>query len=205
MYISGQGQHGELQDNGVKRQRHQIQCKCQFNKNWPGFYACFNRFPFAFHMPSIYLLLLSLSLLLSPFALKLQTSSTTEEQRQGGSPSLRRSPRIDEMDHYEERWRQSEEASHSTSQPPSISVQQPDTAPWRDQYGLLMEGISDFYDFTASVNPSRSRPSSRNASPQPRNVANCMDVDEEHTLEVYDDTQDGLITGELNCELVPNA
>jgi len=153
-------------------------------------------------MPSIYLLLLSLSLLLSPFALKLQTSSTTEEQRQGGSPSLRRSPRIDEMDHYEERWRQSEEASHSTSQPPSISVQQPDTAPWRDQYGLLMEGISDFYDFTASVNPSRSRPSSRNASPQPRNVANLMDVDEEHTLEVYDDSQDGLITGELNCELV---
>lgn len=132
----------------------------------------------------------------------LQTSSTTEEQPRLGSPGLRRSPRIDEIDHYEERWRQSEEASHSTSEPPSISVQQPDTAPWRDQYGLLMEGISDFYDFTASVNPSRSRPTSRNPSPQPRNVANCMDVDKEPTLEVYDDTHDGLLTGELNCELV---
>ncbi|KAL7733221.1 hypothetical protein ACLKA6_004728 [Drosophila palustris] len=133
----------------------------------------------------------------------LQTSPTTEEQSRGGSPGLRRSPRIDEMDHYEERWRQSEEASQSTSsQPPSISVLPPDTAPWRDQYGLLMEGISDFYDFTASINPSRSRSSSRNPSPQPRNVANLMDVDKEHTLEVYDDTQDGLMAGELNCELV---
>ncbi|XP_062135701.1 trichohyalin isoform X1 [Drosophila sulfurigaster albostrigata] len=135
----------------------------------------------------------------------LQTSSATEEQPRRSSPGLRRSPRIDEMDHYEERWRQSEQqATQPSSQPqtPSISVQQPDTAPWRDQYGLLMEGISDFYDFTASVNPSRSRSTSRNPSPQPKNVANRMDVDEQHTLEVYDDTADGLVAGELNCELV---
>ncbi|KAH8307398.1 hypothetical protein KR044_011467 [Drosophila immigrans] len=134
----------------------------------------------------------------------LQTSSTTEEQSRGGSPGLRRSPRIDEMDHYEERWRQSEQAAQPPSQPqtPSISVQQPDSAPWRDLYGLMMEGLSDFYDFTASVNPSRSRPTSRNPSPQPKNVANRMDVDEQHTLEVYDDTEEGPMAGELNCELV---
>ncbi|EDW69025.2 trichohyalin isoform X1 [Drosophila virilis] len=136
----------------------------------------------------------------------LQTSQTTEEQSRGGSPGLRRSPRIDEMDHYEERWRESAAASHTASQspppPPSIAVHQPDTAPWRDQYGLLMEGISDFYDFTASVNPSRSRSTSRNPSPQPRNVAHRMDVDEAHILEVYDDSQEGLSPGELNCELV---
>ncbi|KAH8366276.1 hypothetical protein KR093_011551 [Drosophila rubida] len=134
----------------------------------------------------------------------LQTSSAAEEQPRRGSPGLRRSPRIDEMDHYEERWRQSEQATHPPSQPqtPSISVQQPDTAPWRDQYGLLMEGLSDFYDFTASVNPSRSRSTSRNPSPQPKNVANRMDVDEQHTLEVYDDTESGPMAGELSCELV---
>ncbi|EDW76926.2 uncharacterized protein Dwil_GK18920, isoform C [Drosophila willistoni] len=126
----------------------------------------------------------------------LQTSTATEEQSRT-SPGLRRSPRIDEMVQYEERW----SASH-TPEPPTIAVREPDTAPWRDQYGLLMEGISDFYDFTASVNPSRSRPNSRNPSPQPKNVAHEMDVDNEHTLEVYDDTPDGLPAGELNCEAV---
>ncbi|XP_032587448.1 trichohyalin isoform X2 [Drosophila mojavensis] len=133
----------------------------------------------------------------------LQTSSATEEQPRRGSPGLRRSPRIDEMDHYEERWRESEAASQAPSMPtPTITIHQPDTGPWRDEYGLLMEGISDFYDFQASVNPSRSRSVSRNPSPQPKNVANRMDVDEAHTLEVYDDSEAGLLAGELNCELV---
>ncbi|XP_017861963.1 PREDICTED: trichohyalin isoform X2 [Drosophila arizonae] len=133
----------------------------------------------------------------------LQTSSATEEQPRRGSPGLRRSPRIDEMDHYEERWRESEAASQAPSMPtPTITIHQPDTGPWRDEYGLLMEGISDFYDFQASVNPSRSRSVSRNPSPQPKNVANRMDVDEAHTLEVYDDSEAGLLAGELSCELV---
>lgn len=133
---------------------------------------------------------------------QLQTSNATEEQPRRGSPGLRRSPRVEEMDHYEERWRETEAAQQAASQPPSISIHQPDTAPWRDQYGLMMEGLSDFYDFTASTNPSRSRPSSRNSSPQPKPVANLMDVDEEHTLEVYDDTQEGPAVGELKCEQV---
>ncbi|KAH8378580.1 hypothetical protein KR009_000068 [Drosophila setifemur] len=138
----------------------------------------------------------------------LQTSTATEEQSGGGSPGLRRSPRIDEMDHYAERWSASQEQLHEQQQSPtgagvpSINVQQPDTAPWRDQYGLLMEGLSDFYDFTASVNPSRSRSSSRNPSPTPKNVANRMDVDKERSLEVFDDTQEGVQPGELNCESV---
>ncbi|BFF99317.1 trichohyalin [Drosophila madeirensis] len=129
----------------------------------------------------------------------LRTSPATEEQSKGGSPGLRRSPRIDEMDHYAERWSATQPEQPQT---PSINVQQPDTAPWRDQYGLMMEGLSDFYDFQASVNPSRSRSTSRNPSPQPKNVANRMDVDMEKSLEVYDDTQNGLTAGELNCELV---
>ncbi|XP_017136709.1 trichohyalin isoform X1 [Drosophila miranda] len=135
----------------------------------------------------------------------LQTSPATEEQSKGGggSPGLRRSPRIDEMDLYEERWSASRpDQDRPHPQTPSINVQQPDTAPWRDQYGLMMEGLSDFYDFQASVNPSRSRSSSRNPSPQPKNVANRMDVDLEKSLEVYDDTQNGVASGELNCELV---
>ncbi|SPP85194.1 trichohyalin isoform X2 [Drosophila guanche] len=129
----------------------------------------------------------------------LRTSPATEEQSKGGSPGLRRSPRIDEMEHYAERW-----SATQPEQPPkpSINVQQPDTAPWRDQYGLMMEGLSDFYDFQASVNPSRSRSTSRNPSPQPKNVANRMDVDMEKSLEVYDDTQNGVMAGELSCELV---
>ncbi|KAH8270453.1 hypothetical protein KR018_010236 [Drosophila ironensis] len=133
----------------------------------------------------------------------LQTSPATEEQSRGSSPGLRRSPRIDEMDHYEERWSASQEHLPEQQQPPKINVHQPpDTAPWRDQYGLLMEGLSDFYDFTASVNPSRSRSTSRNPSPSPKNVANLMDVDTERSLEVYDDTQEGVAPGELNCESV---
>ncbi|XP_017128258.1 trichohyalin isoform X1 [Drosophila elegans] len=136
----------------------------------------------------------------------LQTSSATEEQSRGGSPGLRRSPRMDEMEHYPERWSASQEQHLEPQQPPratpSINVQQPDTAPWRDQYGLLMEGLSDFYDFTASVNPSRSRSASRNPSPAPKNVANLMDVDTERSLEVFDDTQEGIVAGELNCESV---
>lgn len=108
------------------------------------------------------------------------------------------------MDHYEERWRETEAAQQAASAPPppSISVHQPDTAPWRDQYGLMMEGLSDFYDFTASTNPSRSCPSSRNSSPQPKQVTNLMEVDEEHTLEVYDDTEEGTAVGELKCAQV---
>jgi len=106
------------------------------------------------------------------FPQKLQTSSATEEQSRVGSPGLRRSPRMDEMEHYPERWSASQEQHPKQEQQPpraapSINVQQPDTAPWRDQYGLLMEGLSDFYDFTASVNPSRSRSASRNPSPAP--------------------------------------
>ncbi|KAI8041015.1 hypothetical protein M5D96_005265 [Drosophila gunungcola] len=136
----------------------------------------------------------------------LQTSSATEEQSRGGSPGLRRSPRMDEMEHYPERWSASQEQHLEPHQPPraapSINVQQPDTAPWRDQYGLLMEGLSDFYDFTASVNPSRSRSASRNPSPAPKNVANLMDVETERSLEVFDDTQEGVVAGELNCESV---
>ncbi|KAH8364149.1 hypothetical protein KR084_003191 [Drosophila pseudotakahashii] len=136
----------------------------------------------------------------------LQTSSATEEQSRVGSPGLRRSPRMDEMEHYPERWSASQEQHPVKQQPlqgaPAINVQQPDTAPWRDQYGLLMEGLSDFYDFTASVNPSRSRSASRNPSPAPKNVANLMDVDTERSLEVFDDTQEGVMAGELNCESV---
>lgn len=119
---------------------------------------------------------------------------------------MRRSPRMDEMEHYPERWSASQEQQSVQQQPPrtapAINVQQPDTAPWRDQYGLLMEGLSDFYDFTASVNPSRSRSASRNPSPAPKNVANLMDGDTERSLEVYDDTQEGVMAGELNCESV---
>ncbi|KQS44078.1 plectin isoform X1 [Drosophila erecta] len=136
----------------------------------------------------------------------LQTSTAAEEQSRGGSPGLRRSPRMDEMEHYPERWSASQEQQAVQQQPspaaPAINVQQPDTAPWRDQYGLLMEGLSDFYDFTASVNPSRSRSASRNPSPAPKNVANLMDVDTERSLEVFDDTQEGVVAGELNCESV---
>ncbi|KAH8320226.1 hypothetical protein KR067_006287 [Drosophila pandora] len=135
----------------------------------------------------------------------LQTSSATEEQSRGGSPGLRRSPRIDEMDHYEERWSARQEPPPEQPPPgaPTINIHQPpDTAPWRDEHGLLMEGLSDFYDFTASVNPSRSRSTSRNPSPVPKNVANLMDVDAEKSLEVYDDTQEGVMAGELNCESV---
>ncbi|XP_022212237.2 LOW QUALITY PROTEIN: trichohyalin-like [Drosophila obscura] len=134
----------------------------------------------------------------------LRTSPATEEQSKGGggSPGLRRSPRIDEMDHYAERWSATQPEHPEQPQTPSISVQQPDTAPWRDQYGLMMEGLSDFYDFQASVNPSRSPSSSRNPSPQPKNVANRMDAEMEKSLEVYDDTEHGLAAGELNCELV---
>ncbi|XP_043648975.1 trichohyalin isoform X1 [Drosophila teissieri] len=135
----------------------------------------------------------------------LQTSTAAEEQSRG-SPGLRRSPRMDEMEHYPERWSASQEQQSVQQQPaqaaPAINVQQPDTAPWRDQYGLLMEGLSDFYDFTASVNPSRSRSASRNPSPAPKNVANLMDVDSERSLEVFDDTQEGVVAGELNCESV---
>jgi len=114
---------------------------------------------------------------------------------------------MDEMEHYPERWSASQEQHPKQEQQPpraapSINVQQPDTAPWRDQYGLLMEGLSDFYDFTASVNPSRSRSASRNPSPAPKNVANLMNVDEERSLEVFDDTQEGVAAGELNCESV---
>ncbi|XP_013111608.2 protein split ends isoform X1 [Stomoxys calcitrans] len=135
----------------------------------------------------------------------LQTPSIAEK---GASPSassalprLRRSPRTDEMDQYEERWKESAAAQSSAGNTPLIKVDKPlDFGPWRDEYGLVMEGLSDFYDFTASVNPSRSRSASRNPSPastapntpQPKDVSFQMQGDgrvtSESVVEVYDDT-----------------
>ena len=111
-----------------------------------------------------------------------------------------------EINQYEERWTETNLYSPNAASDvstPSINVQTPlDFGPWRDQYGLLMEGISDFYDFTASVNPSRSRSTSRNPSPAntapntplPKDVSFSLgNTNEEEfqnpMVEVYDDTE----------------
>lgn len=110
------------------------------------------------------------------------------------------------MDQYEERWKETNNKSNPTSaqNTPTISVHTPlDFGPWRDEHGLLMEGLSDFYDFTASVNPSRSRSTSRNPSPAntapntplPKDVSFQLEMENEDenersTVEVYDDTGD---------------
>ncbi|XP_073842152.1 four and a half LIM domains protein limpet isoform X1 [Musca autumnalis] len=140
----------------------------------------------------------------------LQTSPTAEKEaspsRSSASPGLRRSPRIEEMQQYEERWKESNEPSPSSGQgsvvnTPIITVDKPlDFGTWRDEHGLIMEGLSDFYDFTASVNPSRSRSTSRNPSPsntapstpEPKNVSCEMNSMINSAIDVYDDT------GEVN-------
>ncbi|KAM7357478.1 uncharacterized protein ACRADG_002815 [Cochliomyia hominivorax] len=142
----------------------------------------------------------------------LQTSQTAEKEaspaRSSASPRLRRSPRIEEMDQYEERWKENNNPTDksvptSTQNTPTISVQTPlDFGPWRDEHGLLMEGLSDFYDFTASVNPSRSRSTSRNPSPAntapntplPKDVSFQLDIGtveegDRPAVEIYDDTE----------------
>ncbi|XP_037820184.1 trichohyalin isoform X1 [Lucilia sericata] len=145
----------------------------------------------------------------------LQTSQTAERKaspaRSSASPRLRRSPRIEEIDQYEERWNKGNDSSPSSTQnTPTISVQTPlDFGPWRDEYGLMMEGLSSFYDFQASVNPSRSRSASRNPSPAntapntplPKDVSFQLEIsnEESNTVEVYDDTGD-LDTNEFKKE-----
>ncbi|XP_067643185.1 microtubule-associated protein futsch isoform X1 [Eurosta solidaginis] len=138
----------------------------------------------------------------------LQAPQNSPTDRKSASPRLRRSPLVDEMDNYEEQWNKTNEletecasaqsgATLTTPSTPSIVVARPpDTAPWRNQHGLLMEGISDFYDFTASINPSRSRSTSRQPSPvksqpgtpQPNNVAYVSLQESKEIIDVYDDT-----------------
>uniref|UniRef100_T1PCR8 Uncharacterized protein n=2 Tax=Musca domestica TaxID=7370 RepID=T1PCR8_MUSDO len=155
----------------------------------------------------------------------LQTSSTAEKEaspsRSSASPRLRRSPRIEEMDQYEERWKESNELPSPSTGPPSamntpkITVDKPlDFGTWRDEHGLIMEGLSDFYDFTASVNPSRSRSTSRNPSPantapstpEPKNVS-CDASDmmnsensSKSVVEIYDDTGEEFDANEFTKE-----
>uniref|UniRef100_A0A1B0G399 Uncharacterized protein n=1 Tax=Glossina morsitans morsitans TaxID=37546 RepID=A0A1B0G399_GLOMM len=104
------------------------------------------------------------------------------------------------------------EPSATTVSPPTIRVQPTfDFGPWRDEHDLIMEGLSDFYDFSASVNPSRSRSTSRNPSnanspcptpktnsPRPKNVS--FDFNAEgagnSSIEIYDDT-------DANTEITP--
>uniref|UniRef100_A0A0A1X9H6 Reticulocyte-binding protein 2 homolog a n=1 Tax=Zeugodacus cucurbitae TaxID=28588 RepID=A0A0A1X9H6_ZEUCU len=133
-----------------------------------------------------------------------EVSPDSPVSRKSASPRLRRSPRIEEMDQYEELWNRANESntadeSLTSNMPstPSITVDKsPDIASWRDQYGLLMEGLSDFYDFTASVNPSRSRSTSRQASPAtsqpstplPKDVEFVFSEDGKEIIEIYDDT-----------------
>ncbi|XP_075164211.1 four and a half LIM domains protein limpet isoform X1 [Haematobia irritans] len=148
----------------------------------------------------------------------LQTSSTTrKEASPSSSTSLRRSPRVEEIDQYEERWNESNTgAPSSAGNTPMITVDKSqDFGPWRDQYGLMMEGLSDFYDFTASVNPSRSRSTSRNPSPsstapntpQPKNVSFEMSKtgaeSGQSVMDVYDDTN-ALDANELSRENIGN-
>ncbi|XP_065358805.1 nucleoprotein TPR isoform X1 [Calliphora vicina] len=143
----------------------------------------------------------------------LQTSQTAEREaspaRSSASPRLRRSPRIEEIDQYEERWKETNNTTNKSTpntalNTPTISVHTPlDYGPWRDEHGLIMEGLSDFYDFTASVNPSRSRPTSRNPSPAntapntplPKDVSyellnSNKEIKEKTSVEIYDDTGD---------------
>ncbi|XP_017490033.1 PREDICTED: trichohyalin-like [Rhagoletis zephyria] len=150
----------------------------------------------------------------------LHTASQSPIDRKSASPRLRRSPRIDEMDQYEELWNKTNETispqvptTPTTPTTPSITVNHaPDTAPWRDQYGLLMEGLSDFYDFTASMNPSRSRSTSRQPSPAnsqpstpaPKNVEFLPPQDSNaNTIDIYDDTE-SVMEAELTKENVVN-
>ncbi|KAI9587988.1 hypothetical protein GQX74_003834 [Glossina fuscipes] len=134
-----------------------------------------------------------------------EKANVTEES--SSSPQTSASPGLNLIPHGVDM-----EPSATTVSPPTIKVQpSSDFGPWRDEHDLIMEGLSDFYDFSASVNPSRSRSTSRNPSeakspcptpkansPRPKNVS--FDFNAEgagnSSIEIYDDT-------DANTEITP--
>ncbi|XP_055841226.1 trichohyalin isoform X3 [Episyrphus balteatus] len=100
---------------------------------------------------------------------KRANSLETEDKTTSGTTSpttgLRRSPRVDEMRQYEEKWKSEDrKARHEAGKNPNIEIEYAsDEEPMSPEH--LPEGISDFYDFNASINPSRSRSRSRSKTP----------------------------------------